>query len=182
MTRSKTTLCGALGGAATALQALPDLPGWLRAALIISAAAAFILLGYHATDCPPNCPGTDKYGRRLGNPAADMIAGPLILLLFIGLLSALVLCAGCTAMWARSYTQAGAGTNRVEKGGAICGVTLFDSGQVLGRTRVTYLGGTNDTAQAGISTAGFSQQSSSTGLVTIIQTFGTAVPPVAGKP
>ena len=176
MTKSRTTTWGAIGGAATALQALPDLPSWLRACLIVLGALAFILLGYHATDCPANCPGTDRYGRRLGNAATDAIIGPLIIVWLLGSLCLAVIAAGCTAMCARSSTESGSGTNRVEKTASICGVTFFDSGQVLGRTRVSYIGNTNDSSPPGISTAGFTQQSSSTGLVTIIQNFPKVVP------
>jgi hypothetical protein len=80
MTRSRTTVCGAIAGAATALQALPDLPGWFRACATIVASAALIALGLHAADCPPNCPGTDPRGRRLGGQGTRFLAGVLVVL------------------------------------------------------------------------------------------------------
>ena len=70
----------------------------------------------------------------------------------------------------------GEGTNRVDKSGVLYGVTFFDSGQVLGKTRVAMDSATNGTWPAGISIAGFDQHASSTGAVTIIQNFPKMVP------
>jgi len=56
------------------------------------------------------------------------------------------------------------------------GVTFFDSGQVLGKTKVALDTATNGTWPAGISTAGLDQHASSTGMVTIIQNFPKVVP------
>ena len=176
MKQSRTTLWGAVGGAATAIQAVPDLASWLRITAIVVAAMAFGGLGYHATDCPAMCPGTDAQGRRLGAGPSTFIAGLLVLL---GLAAAVIVvscCTGCTALVARSYVKSGSGTNQVHKGGTLYGVTFFDSGQVLGKTKVSYEAATNGTWPPEISTAGVTQQATSTGLVTIIQNFPKMVP------
>jgi hypothetical protein len=176
MKKSRTTLRGAIGGAATALQALPELPTWFRVSAIVVGAVAFAGLGYHATDCPPNCAGTDARGRRLGPVPASLVMGLLIMVVLTASLCAAVLFSGCTALVIRSHNSSGSGTNRVTKGATVYGLTFFDSGQVLGKTRATYEAATNGTWAPEISTAGVSQQASSTGVVTIIQNFPKMVP------
>jgi len=176
MTHSRTTVCGAIAGAATSLQALPDLPGWFRACATIVASAALIALGLHAADCPPNCPGTDPQGRRLGGQGPRFLAGVLVVLVLAAAICLAALASGCTTVYARSHSRTGEGTNRVDKSGVLYGVTFFDSGQVLGKTKVALDTATNGTWPAGISTAGLDQHASSTGMVTIIQNFPKVVP------
>jgi hypothetical protein len=176
MKNSRTTLWGAIGGAATALQALPELPTWFRVSAIILGALAFAGLGYHATDCPPNCAGTDARGRRLGPVPASLVSGLIIMLLLTASLCAAVIFSGCTTVVIRSHSDSGSGTNAVNKGATLWGITFFDSGQVLGKTRATYEAATNGTWAPEISTAGLSQQASSTGVVTIIQNFPKMAP------
>jgi hypothetical protein len=176
MTPSRTTLWGAIAGTSTLITAIPDIPGWLKAVCIVVTALGITALGFHSSDCPPNCPGTDAAGHRRTPPAP----GPLSLLCAIAaaatVLWLLLGLTGCTAMRARTAIDTGEGTNHVRRVGTLTGITFFDSGQILGKTRVTVEGSTNGTWPAEVSTAGLTQQASSTGMVTIIQNFPKMVP------
>jgi hypothetical protein len=217
MQNSKTTIAGTIAGLGMSLQALPDLPPWARVVSLLVVACALVALGWHAAECPANCPGTDSTGRpRIHSPesrghspesrvpspkskGSDVEAQdsrlrtqdsglqtqdsgpapPVVGLLVLGALALAVVlacCTGCTLMYARSHASQGQGTNRVDKSGLLYGITFFDSGQVLGKTRVAMESTTNGMWAGGISTAGLTQQATSSNVVTIIQNFPKMVP------
>ena len=60
---SKTTMAGTAAAAFLAAAQAPGNPAWLTQGLTILAAVAVAVLGKHAKDCPPNCPGTTEDGR-----------------------------------------------------------------------------------------------------------------------
>jgi hypothetical protein len=176
MTPSRTTLWGAIAGTSTLITAIPDIPGWLKAVCIVMTALGITALGFHSSDCPPNCPGTDPNGapRRGVDPrTASLLFG---LAALTAATCAVLGLSGCTAMRARTAIDTGEGTNHVRRVGTLTGITFFDSGQILGKTRVTVETSTNGVWPAEVSTAGLTQQASSTGMVTIIQNFPKMVP------
>lgn len=61
----KTTLAGAAAAGLSLLGEATELPPAARVACKAGAAAALALLGYHASDCPSGCRGSDKWGRRI---------------------------------------------------------------------------------------------------------------------
>ena len=176
MTPSQTTFWGAVAGAATAAQALPNLPWYVRAGAAILAGLALGALGYHSSDCPPNCPGTDSLGKRRLPSAGNALAGILLAGGILLALTLVVMACGCTALYGHAY-QRGDGTNAVAKAGAtLYGVTFFDSGQVLGKARLAFDSGTNGRSAGSVAMSGVQQSSSSTGVVTIIQQFQGMTP------
>ena len=178
MTPSQTTFWGAVAGASMAAQAIPSLPPLAHTVALVASGLATGALGYHAAECPPNCPGTDTLGKRRVPAAGNIIAG---IVMVGGLLLALAfvcMASGCTAIYGHAYEKADA-TNMPKKGATLYGFTILDSGQVLGRTRLAFESATNGQWAPGVATAGFQQQSSSTGMVTIIQQFENLAPVAA---
>ena len=179
MTPSQTTFWGAVAGASMAAQAIPSLPPLAHTVAIVASGLATGALGYHAAECPANCPGTDTLGKRRVPAAGNILAA---IVMVGGLLLALafaVMASGCTAIYGHAYEKGDATNNVPKKGATLYGFTILDSGQVLGKTRLTYEAVSNGWYAPGVGTAGFQQTSSSTGVVTIIQQFGNLVPAAA---
>ena len=173
MNISRTTISGAIAGAATAAQAVPNLPPLLHAGLAIAAGAALGALGLHASGCPPNCPGTDETGRLRPGPVRALRDA----LMVFAILAAVALAAtGCAFVHASSRDAVTVGTNSLPRKASFTGIAFFDSSQSLSKARVTYEGSTNGAWAPGICMSGLNQTSSSTGAVTIIQQFRGMLP------
>jgi hypothetical protein len=70
---------------------LPGLSACARLFLHIVTAAALLALGWHATSCPPNCPGNEK-----GRPARGPGDAPTVVLACVAILALLLTAvAGC---------------------------------------------------------------------------------------
>lgn len=93
MKANKTTLSGAFAAGCLAATQVPDLPPWLGVCFRLGAAIGVASLGWHATDCPANCPGSDDQGRRLPLPER----WPSLLLSFALLVPLGAVLLGCTA-------------------------------------------------------------------------------------
>lgn len=76
-----------------AVSSVPEFNDWIRLTARFAAAGAIALLGYHATDCPANCPGTDDRGRPRPWPQTLCT----VLLLALMAIAIATACAGCTA-------------------------------------------------------------------------------------
>lgn len=92
MRASKTTLSGTSAAIFLAVSQIPELPQWLAMTLKILSAAAIAALGYHAAECPLNCPGTDLAGRKRRFPAGPVAT--ILLLIALGVILAHT--TGCT--------------------------------------------------------------------------------------
>ena len=92
MRASKTTLSGTSAAIFLAVSQIPELPQWLALTLKILSAAAIAALGYHAAECPLNCPGTDLAGRKRRFPAGPVAT--ILLLIALGVILAHT--TGCT--------------------------------------------------------------------------------------
>jgi len=91
MKTSKTSISGTSAAAFYAAAQVPGLPEWLQLCFKGAAAISIAALGYHSTDCPVNCPGTDDRGR----PLQERRQLWLPALLFVGLVVAACLVEGC---------------------------------------------------------------------------------------
>jgi len=177
--KSRTTLWGAIAGASTAAQTIPELAGWPRVLLMLVAGIALGALGYHATECPANCPGTDQDGRPRVARGVSVAAGVLIVLALTAVIAFAALTSGCTALVAHSYLKEGSTNTAPKRGATLYGVSFFDSGPVLGKTRLTYESATNGQWAPAIGTAGWTQSASPTGTVMILQQFSGVAPLLA---
>jgi len=92
MKTSKTTVAGTTAATCYAVSQVPGLPEWLTISFRCGAAISIAMLGIHATDCPPNCPGTDSRGRIL--PPKSVLTIPILALLF--LIVIVIVESGCT--------------------------------------------------------------------------------------
>jgi len=85
--RHATTLSGlAAGGCYTAAQT-PGLPNWMTLAAHIGAALAMASLGWHATPCPPACPGTDHRGRPRPPRSALLLSALMLIASWLAIFS-----------------------------------------------------------------------------------------------
>lgn len=83
MTTSPTTIYGTTAASLLAAGQIPAFPPWLTMTLHVLAAVSLGLLGYHAADCPPNCPGTDQDGYRREDPRQRKLPITFLLLLIL---------------------------------------------------------------------------------------------------
>ena len=177
-----TTFAGMVGGAALAVAALPGLPKAVTTVASIVGAASVGALGWHATACPANCPGTNAAGLRL--PAAPPSVRRVIpVACFLALVAALaiVLLTGCTAVRVSTSRSVEPGsTNTVEKT-ALTGFSLFDSSQAIAKASAHSGYATNGTWSPGLTMSDLTQTSSSTGMVLIIQNILPAAVSAAAK-
>ena len=170
MNTSKTTWAGILCAAGTLIQAIPGLPHWCYGMGSLLAGLSVGALGWHATTCPPGCPGTDA----LGNPRARWPAPPRSLapLLLLGLMASLTLVlllgAGCayTAARVQRVTQSAGVTNTETT--TLRGYSIFDANVALqkGIARASY--GSNGVCASAVGFSGLNESATSSNLVVII--------------
>jgi hypothetical protein len=160
------------------VQTLPGLPHWGYVLGQLVAGLAVGGLGWHARDCPPRCPGTDRNGKPRA-PRTLALQG-LLAACFLGgvlLVIAAMLLSGCT------YARTSVTRTRLENGvlvtekAAISGAAVLDSNQALQRASAHALNTTSNTWSPTVSMTGLTQAASSTGIVVIINGL---VPAAAG--
>lgn len=93
MKPQRTTVSGTVAAACLGAAQVPSLPHWAQSALYIGAAVALAQLGYHAKDCPVNCPGTDENGDP--RPPHRQLCLPMLGIIIAGMLLAST--SGCVA-------------------------------------------------------------------------------------
>jgi len=184
MRTSPTTLAGTISAAAFAVALVPGLPHSVSLVAQVVGAAGIAALGKAAKDCPANCPGTDSAGRPRQAPLAEAPLMPgLSQLPAVCALLAVSLLTGCALYHVSTDSPCGQGTNAPVAHTSLTGWTLLDSGQTIARASAHSGYATNHETAPGITMAGISQTSSSTGLVVIVQNVLPAVAPlVAATP
>jgi len=172
MKTDATTIAGMVAGAALSVAALPALPRSVTSVAGIVGAAAVGALGWHAKTCPAGCPGTDARGNPLTRPqSAVRKVIPVACFLILLATLAFVLLTGCAVTRATTTRTTDPTTGATVEKTCVTGATLFDSGQSLARASAHSGYATNGTWAPGVSMAGLSQTSSTSGLTVIVNTL-----------
>jgi hypothetical protein len=170
MKNPKTTIAGVAAGLATLLTGLPASSNTTHTVAVVVCALALVALGWHATDCPANCPGMKD-----GIPRDPR---SLVLLAFVGMITAAIaiaLLSGCAFVRATTYrNQTGQDQIPKEKT-ALVAYTLFDSGQVLAKARASSGYSTNGQWAPGASLSGVNQWATSTNLDELVSAVASGV-------
>ena len=178
----KTTAWGLLAALAIIAHSIPGLPPWMKTFTEILGGLCVGGLGWHAKDCPPNCPGTDEYGKPKVPVLHPLVQRVLALLLLGALVLTIALsCIGCA--WAKSTVT----RTRLENGlpvtdkATVVGFALLDSNQALQRATAHATSNTNGTWSPSAAMSGLTQSASSTGLTVIVNAILPAAVAAATK-
>ena len=173
-----------VGAAALAVAGIREIDGQVHLVALIIGTAALGALGYHAKDCPVNCPGTDALGHPRDpqpEPTPTLPGLPLSLLALC--LVPLALLPACTLVNASTHRTDATATAPATEESRVLGFTLLDSSQALTKASAHSGYATNGTWAPGVNMSGLSQTSSSTGLVNAVTVIVNAVAPaVAAVP